>query len=607
VGWADVASSPVTTTSTTAARVRSAAITLTDGRWYRVAIKSSSTKETVTIYRAGIVVQQVGSVAGTVDSYSESNVDSDYALASDNFTGIGQSFTGDGNIIDYCQFYLKKFRGSPTGNAVAKIFSHSGTFGTSSVPNALLATSDNFDVSTLTSSYALTSLSFTGANRIQLVSGTKYVVCFEYSGGAFVVNDVALGYDNSSPSHTGNSCKKTSGAYSTTAGVDATFYVFSLEGTITKLEPQYLLANTLFAAGTALQTFLTKWDSTEWSGVTNTYTGQAEAANGSTSVILITDAAGSTTVATISSPDNAGTGAATMPADGNLDTKATTNAGDVAAARILVATVVSTNSTLTPSVSDSTAVTDTPTILIPTIYISVSDSTTVSDTPTTKLLSYINVTDSTTVSDTVAVALISVFSVADSTAIGETVTMQIVSYINVTDSTAVSDTINLYITTLFLSVSDSSTVSDTPTVNLRSFINVTDSTAIGETVTMRLFSNINVNDSTAVTDTASLYITTLFISVSDSSAVSDSASITAGASGFSVNDTTTVTDIATVLIPILTLSVSESTTVSDTPTLVVASVGTLLLSVTDSTAVTDSAVLTLSVVSKGFSFVVFID
>ena len=60
---------------------------------------------------------------------------------------VGQSFTGNGLILNSAEFYLKK-KGSPTGNAVVKIYAHSGTYGTSSVPTgSALATSDNFDVS----------------------------------------------------------------------------------------------------------------------------------------------------------------------------------------------------------------------------------------------------------------------------------------------------------------------------------------------------------------------------------------------------------------------------------------------------------------------------
>ena len=55
--------------------------------------------------------------------------------------GTGQSFTGNGGTLDSCVFELGK-SGSPTGNAVAKIYNHTGTYGTSSKPTgAALATS----------------------------------------------------------------------------------------------------------------------------------------------------------------------------------------------------------------------------------------------------------------------------------------------------------------------------------------------------------------------------------------------------------------------------------------------------------------------------------
>lgn len=124
-------------------------------------------------------------------------------------------------------------------------------------------------------------------------------------------------------------------------------YKFSSPAVLpSKLEPQYLLANTLFAAGTALQTFLIDWDSTEWDDGAGsiTYTFQAEAANGSTSDVTLqeADGGGAVTNSTLTNIDNAQISAAmTMPTDQNLDTIANANAGDVAAARILVAYVFS--------------------------------------------------------------------------------------------------------------------------------------------------------------------------------------------------------------------------------------------------------------------------
>jgi hypothetical protein len=113
----------------------------------------------------------------------------------------------------------------------------------------------------------------------------------------------------------------------------------------TKLEPQYLLANTLFAAGTGLQTFLTKWDSTEWDAGAGSisYYFQAEAANDSTSDVELWEAdGGGSGLGVLTNIDNAQiSSAVTMPTSQNMDTKATTNAGDVAAARILVTYVFS--------------------------------------------------------------------------------------------------------------------------------------------------------------------------------------------------------------------------------------------------------------------------
>jgi hypothetical protein len=105
----------------------------------------------------------------------------------------------------------------------------------------------------------------------------------------------------------------------------------------TKLEPQYLQANTKLGAGTALQQFLTLWDSNEWN-TTNTFIHQVDAANNSTSVVELDTAAGSQiTGSVVTSPDNRGVSSAmTMPAVGNIDLKATTNNSDVYSSRILV-------------------------------------------------------------------------------------------------------------------------------------------------------------------------------------------------------------------------------------------------------------------------------
>jgi hypothetical protein len=166
-----------------------------------------------------------------VDSYSESHyVSSTHDLNSANLFGVGQSFTGDGQTLDTAQFYCKK-TGSPTGNAVAKVYAHSGTFGTSSIPTgSALAASANFDVSTLTGSMALTTFSFSGGNRISLTNGTKYVVTIEYTGGNSS-NNVNVGFDSNSPTHGGNDAYSYDlSAWTAQSAWDVIFYVYGVAG-----------------------------------------------------------------------------------------------------------------------------------------------------------------------------------------------------------------------------------------------------------------------------------------------------------------------------------------------------------------------------------------
>ncbi|KND46768.1 MAG: Fibronectin type III domain protein [Parcubacteria bacterium C7867-006] len=122
------------------------------------------------------------------------------------------------------------------------------------------------------------------------------------------------------------------------AVVNADIYKLTASN-FSELESQYLLANTKISSGTSLQNFLTKWDSSEWTGATNTYLHAVDAADNSTSVVTLNTSAGTLlTNSTVTSPDNhaTSTSAVTMPANGDLDTKATTNNNDVYASRILV-------------------------------------------------------------------------------------------------------------------------------------------------------------------------------------------------------------------------------------------------------------------------------
>ncbi len=167
----------------------------------------------------------------TSSQYEETNQDTTQSMYSGSVVGTAQSFVGNGGVLTSAQFYLKK-TGSPTGTAVAKVYAHSGTYGTSSVPTgAALATSNTVDVSTLTTSYALTSFKFTGTGNITLTNTTDYVVSVEYSSGS-VGNTVDVGIDSSSPTHGGNEATLTGSTWTANSGVDTIFFLFT-DGEIT--------------------------------------------------------------------------------------------------------------------------------------------------------------------------------------------------------------------------------------------------------------------------------------------------------------------------------------------------------------------------------------
>lgn len=274
-----------------------------------------------------------------------------------------------------------------------------------------------------------------------------------------------------------------------------------------------------------------------------------------------------------------------------------------------------------PSVSDTTAVSDTPTIAqadtisktdttavsdTPTIeiisFISVTDSTAVSDTPTIEIIDQgINVSDTTAVSDTPTILIpILVPSVSDTTvmadvpfiyeldqpivtdfsAVSEVITMELFSYPSVSDSTAISDTPNIEIIS-YVSITDSTAVSDTPTIEIVDFISVTDSTAVSDSTTVEIATQLITSDTTAVSDTPTLEMFS-YISVQDTTAVSDTPTM-GGTLYVVASDTTAVTDTPNFEEEISYINVQDTTVVSDTPNVMTF----IVISVQDSTAITE--------------------
>jgi len=147
------------------------------------------------------------------DSYSEANQNYFYGIYTSTEYGlraVGESFTGKWGILDKVTFYLQRF-GNPTGLLTASIYAHSGTFGSTGIPTGSpLATSDTVNCSTVdTSAFELIDFTFTGANKMKLQNGVKYVVTVTHaSGTSYHLDYIRVG--SGSNTHSGNSSQYSS-------------------------------------------------------------------------------------------------------------------------------------------------------------------------------------------------------------------------------------------------------------------------------------------------------------------------------------------------------------------------------------------------------------
>ena len=174
-----------------------------------------------------------------IDSYSESYNDGNTAEVYDT-RRYGQTFqNGSAITLDSCKLSVRNYA-TTTGNCRVKVYAHTGTFGTSGVPTgAVLATSDDLDASTFSTSKVLITFSFTSANRITLSADTPYVIVIEMPTAADYQHGISIGEDRTSPVASGNL------VYSFNSGstwiadenIDAPFYVYGAVGTVTWSNP----------------------------------------------------------------------------------------------------------------------------------------------------------------------------------------------------------------------------------------------------------------------------------------------------------------------------------------------------------------------------------
>jgi hypothetical protein len=143
---------------------------------------------------------------------------------------IGQSFTGDGEVITSCAFYLFRSINPVTGTLTASVYAHSGTYGSTGVPTGdALATSMIRSVDDIPEGVKLIKLFFVGDQRITLTAGTKYFITLAHpqggSGNYIYANKAANITD-----HDGNGATKAANWTPLfLSGEDFIFYIYKGE------------------------------------------------------------------------------------------------------------------------------------------------------------------------------------------------------------------------------------------------------------------------------------------------------------------------------------------------------------------------------------------
>jgi len=159
-----------------------------------------------------------------VDSYAETNSNSNIRLSSYYSPIKGQSITGKYGLLKSIVFYLSK-TGTPTGNIIAKLYAHSGIFGTSSLLiGSALAISENIDVSTLTEINQLINFNFNDDYILQNL--TYYCIELEYFGGD-ENNYIEVGIDTITLLHDGNYFSSGEDGWNSYDYYDLCFYVYA--------------------------------------------------------------------------------------------------------------------------------------------------------------------------------------------------------------------------------------------------------------------------------------------------------------------------------------------------------------------------------------------
>lgn len=192
-----------------------------------------------------------------VDFYSESNQNAEKMLFGSG-PDVGQTFKPTSSVpINSAKFNLRR-QGTFNGNLQAKLYTMSGTLGSTGLPQTLLSTSDSITANTISTSSGL--VEFTFSSPYTVTANSNYVITLTlsgYDGLPFLNEGIYAGIDTTSPTHEGNYVEYV-GFWQTAPDWDTIFYVIT----------------------TAIMTAITASNTVQ-------YSSDAEASTGSYSYVLL--------------------------------------------------------------------------------------------------------------------------------------------------------------------------------------------------------------------------------------------------------------------------------------------------------------------------------
>lgn len=176
-----------------------------------------------------------------IDSYTTNPV-GNAPISSADFLAYGVSFVALSTeyTLSSCVFKMAKY-GSPTGSAYAKLYAHTGTYGSSGIPTgSALATSDALSVSGLPEAGSVTDKTFTFSTPYTLEPNTYYFVVVNYTGGSSE-NVIYVYFNPSSPTHDGNNAYLIESSWSYRADRDCYFKVYG--NAVNTFSPQLMICS----------------------------------------------------------------------------------------------------------------------------------------------------------------------------------------------------------------------------------------------------------------------------------------------------------------------------------------------------------------------------